>query len=396
MGGAQKSMLHPYDDLDLTFRELIGFAKMFSKGGKFREKVDGCNLTWRFDGDEFYLARNWGHFRDGGITMTSYREYLTGHPAEAQFTRALDRLAKLRGIMGCIGFHKDYGDEVWINMEVIDKLDPQMLRYDHDCFVIHNLCRFVDGKKPYVQNVLIKEISLAKMAEILCVSGIRVLHAPHVETDRMHPTHYRKFQEFMMSIMSQSKLGLDDTLRDYVQRSVIEALQCETPIDFDDALKLSENVSGKGKHNIKQIREKYDEESQRCINELCLSSNRIKATNRIMMCIKHAWLDFGANCLEGVCSSLIDDPIRARDRIDDMIDFNAEVVDKHRLSKPNVYHGFMRQLETFVSFDVEAQIIEGFVFESEGTRYKLTGAFQSLNNICGTARYQLGELFPEE
>ena len=396
MGGAQKSMLHPYDDLDLTFRELIGFAKMFSKGGKFREKVDGCNLTWRFNGEDFLLARNYSHFRAGGITTTEYREYLKGHPAEGQFTRSLNRLEKLRDAMTCIGFYEDYGDEVWINMEVIDKQEPQMLRYDHDCFVIHNLCKFIDGKRPHTENVDTKEISLSKMAEILCISGVRVLHAPHVKVDRMHPTHYRKFQEFMMSILSQCKLGFDDTLRDYVQRSIIEALQQETPIDFDDALKLSENVSGKGKHNIKQIREKYDEEAQRCINDMCLSSNRIKATNRVMMCIKHAWLDFGANCLEGVQSSLIDDPIRARDRIDDMIDFNAEVVDKHRLGQPNVYFGFTRQLETFVNFDVEAQIIEGFVFETERARYKLTGAFQSLNNICGTARYQLGELFPEE
>jgi len=396
MGGAQKSMFHPYDDLDLTFRELIGFAKMFSKGGKFREKVDGCNLTWRFDGEDFRLARNYSHFRAGGITTTQYREYLKGHPAEGQFTRSLDRLEKLRDVMTCIGFHKDYGNEVWINMEVIDKQDPQMLRYDHDCFVIHNLCKFVDGKSPHTENVDTNEISLAKMAEILCISGVRVLHAPHVEVPRVHPTHYRKFQEFMVSIVSQSKLGLDDTLRDYVQRSIIELLQRKASIEFDDALHLSENVSGKGKHNIRQIREKYDEESQEVINNVCLSSNRIKAINHEMLCIKHAWLDFGANCLEGMCSSLVDNPERARARIDDMIDFNVDVVDKHRLKQSNVYHGFIKQLETFVNFDVEAQIIEGFVFETERARYKLTGAFQSLNNICGTARYQLGELFPEE
>ena len=44
MGGAQKSMLHPYEDLDTTFRELFGFAKTFAKGGTFKEKVDGCTL----------------------------------------------------------------------------------------------------------------------------------------------------------------------------------------------------------------------------------------------------------------------------------------------------------------------------------------------------------------
>ena len=64
MGGAQKSMLHPYEDLDTTFRELFSFAKTFAKGGTFKEKTDGCNLTWRFRDDKFYLARNYEHFRN--------------------------------------------------------------------------------------------------------------------------------------------------------------------------------------------------------------------------------------------------------------------------------------------------------------------------------------------
>ena len=58
MGGAQKSMLHPYEDHDLTFAELFSFAKTFAQGGTFNEKMDGCNLTWRFRDDTFYLARN--------------------------------------------------------------------------------------------------------------------------------------------------------------------------------------------------------------------------------------------------------------------------------------------------------------------------------------------------
>ena len=78
MGGAQKSMLHPYEDLDLTFRELFTMAKMFADGGSFREKVDGCNLTWRFDGENFLLARNWEHFRSNGQTVQNYRDYLNG------------------------------------------------------------------------------------------------------------------------------------------------------------------------------------------------------------------------------------------------------------------------------------------------------------------------------
>ena len=99
MGGAQKSMLHPYEDHDTTFGELFSLAKTFAKGGTFKEKMDGCNLTWRFRDDTFYVARNYEHFRSGGQTMEDYRTYLKGHPAEAQFSRALDRLERMRNVI---------------------------------------------------------------------------------------------------------------------------------------------------------------------------------------------------------------------------------------------------------------------------------------------------------
>ena len=55
-----------------------------------------------------------------------------------------------------------------------------------------------------------------------------------------------------------------------------------------------------------------------------------------------------------------------------------------------------KELEKFVSYNVEPQIIEGFVFETDRYIVKLTGAFQALNRITGTARYQFGEIFEEE
>ena len=79
-----------------------------------------------------------------------------------------------------------------------------------------------------------------------------------------------------------------------------------------------------------------------------------------------------------------------------LVDINVEVVNENRNAKKSIYEGFYGQFENFVSLDVEPQTIEGFVYETETRIFKLTGAFQSLNRICGTARYQFGQLFPEE
>ena len=395
MGGAQKSMLHPYEDLDLTFRELLGFAKTFARGGTFREKVDGCNLTWRFRDDRFYLARNYDHFRTGGQSIEDYRTYLKGHPAEAQFTRALDRLERMRNVLKATQFFDDYDDGVWVNMEVIDQKAPQMLRYDIDCFVIHNLCRFVEKPKPHTEIVKPTSMSLNRFSSILCLSGVRVLHAPTVTIDPMHKTHFYHFRDYIMSCMNFYNLGLESSLQDYIYAHIVDIFEPES-VSEEHAQMIAENVTGKGKHDIRKIREGYDTGTQELINKIVLSSNRIKTINGALEPIKGAWLSFGARRLEGIKSSLINDAEAAIERLDDIIDFNIDVVNERRLEKPTIYNGFHDQLEKFVSYNTEPQIIEGFVFETDRYIVKLTGAFQALNRVCGTARYQFGELFEEE
>ena len=395
MGGAQKSMLHPYEDHNTTFGELFSLAKIFAKGGTFKEKMDGCNLTWRFRDGTFYLARNYEHFRSGGQTMEDYRVYLKGHPAEAQFSRALDRLERMRNVIKASQFFDDYDDGVWVNTEVIDKKAPQMLRYDIDCFVIHNLCRFVENPKPHTEKVYTSGFSLKRFSSILCLSGIRVLHAPTVTIPPMKRTHFYHFRDYVMSSMHEYNLGLENTLGDFIYESIKDYF-LEENVEAIHAHQLAENVTGRGKHSIRKIRESYDKATQDYISKLCLSSNRIKTINGVLGPIKSCWLSFGAKRLDGVVSCLITDADAAVTRLDDIIDQNIDVVNDRREEKPTIYRGFHEQLEKFVSYDVEPQIIEGFVFETDRYIVKLTGAFQALNRVCGTARYQFGVLFEEE
>ena len=195
--------------------------------------------------------------------------------------------------------------------------------------------------------------------------------------------------------MQEYDLGLENTLEDYIYESVKDILYPEN-ISRRDTEMLAENVTGRGKHDIRKIREEYYEGTQELINKYCLSSNRLKTINGILAPIKSSWLSFGAKRLDGVVSSLITDADRSKERLDDIIEWNINVVNDNRLKNPSIYNGFYEQLEKFCCMDVEPQIIEGFVFETDRYIVKLTGAFQSLNRITGTARYQFGELFEEE
>ena len=198
-----------------------------------------------------------------------------------------------------------------------------------------------------------------------------------------------------MACMKEHNLGLENTLGDYIFKSVEDSLLLEN-VDAYHAAQVAENVTGRGKHDIRKIRESYGTGLQEYINKLGLSSNRIRTINEILRPIKDCWLSFGAKRLEGIVSSLITDPEKATTRLDDLIDFNITVVNDRRLEKPTIYNGFHDPREKFVSHDVEPQIIEGFVHETDRYIVKLTGSFQALNRITGTARYQFGEKFEEE
>ena len=109
-------------------------------------------------------------------------------------------------------------------MEVIDQKAPQMLRYDIDCFVIHNLCRFVENPKPHTQVVKPTSMNLHRFSSILCLSGIRVLHAPTVTIPAMSRTYLYHFRDFVMSEMKHYDLHLDSSLRDLLHCRVEELL----------------------------------------------------------------------------------------------------------------------------------------------------------------------------
>ena len=221
------------------------------------------------------------------------------------------------------------------------------------------------------------------------------MHAPTVTIPKMKFTHFYHFRNYITSLMREYDLGLENTLGDYIYESIKDSFLMEN-VEAIHAEQLAENITGRGKHDIRRIREGYSKDVQEYINRLGLSSNRIRTINGTMSPIKGCWLSFGAKRLEGVVSSLITDAERAKERLDDIIDWNIQVVNDKRMEKPSIYNGFHEQLDKFCAMDVEPQLIEGFVFETDRYIVKLTGAFQSLNRITGTARYQFGELFDEE
>ena len=86
-------------------------------------------------------------------------------------------------------------------------------------------------------------MDLHRLADILSLSKVKVFHSPTVDVPPLSSTVFRSFQHAILDTMGEMKLGLDDTLRDCVERSILQSLEILS-IDYEDAVLLAQNVCG--------------------------------------------------------------------------------------------------------------------------------------------------------
>ena len=79
MGGAYGHMSHPFDDKDLTFKDLkniitLGLGGQLNREDNVTEKTDGQNLMISWKDGKLISARNKGHIKNKGETALSIKD----------------------------------------------------------------------------------------------------------------------------------------------------------------------------------------------------------------------------------------------------------------------------------------------------------------------------------
>ena len=113
--------------------------------------------------------------------------------------------------------------------------------------------------------------------------------------------------------------------------------------------------------------------------------------------IKAVLVRYSAALLAPMNSSLISDKASQQSRLRALIYYSVNEVRKLKNKTPKhaaAWSNLKMYLKTYEDLNVEPPTIEGLVFYHKGHRYKLTGAFASLNRVIGTARYDLGIKMP--
>ena len=403
MGGCGKHMMHPYDDLDLTFGELINFIKLAGAGSlKACEKIDGVNVHWRKDYiGQHLFALNMGDMKKGGITLTELRYRLQDHPARNQFLAGCITIVNQTKDMNCF---RDYLFPRWINTEIVSKDHPQCIRYDRNCLVFHDLVYYNESTKSAI-SCLNENVSKIEW------ENFTRWHCDTLETDakwehrwymyhklpvKDYNTNCKEYLEEIKNIMEEYYLDDFSTLRDYY--SLITIRECNKWLSTEFAAKVAANVWDNGKWKIREIRkhlpESYDKNR---FNRISLSKNRQGYRGECKTRMRNLFDKFGAALVSHLPSNLISDSKKERERLEEQIRFNIiQAGEIHIKEYRNLWVELKDNLDRFESLQVDCPIMEGIVVDYNQRKYKLTGAFPSMNRCCGTVRYALGIDFDTE
>jgi len=397
MGAVAKHMQHPYDNLNLTFGELKIIMSRFAAGTmECLEKWDGTNMHWYIAEDgEPRFARNFTDIRENGVTIKEMKKRLKSHPAKEQFLRGMEAIYSTREK---VNWTLRQDGTYWINCEIIDTKKPQCIKYDKNCIIWHKLVTPNEKKNGTIDVVGTQMTAFVEML-MNCMrhgefDGWSVYGPMHLFMGDKHadPTVRRAFTE-LNSVLETLGFDLSNTIEDIViKRTKEQGLKAGLPEDQLDRL-CQLVLSKKPAPRIQTMRNLSS--SPELITSMALHKNRVHWKNRCLAPIVNIWQHFSAQILEGVSSNLIEDSEKATNRLNRLIEWNVAEAQERVVSHPGIWADCATNLMRFESLSVEPPIIEGAVFVWKGNTYKMTGAFPSLNRVCGSVRYPLGIQFPE-
>jgi hypothetical protein len=396
MGGAAKGMMHPYDDFSMTFSDMAKLIMLVSLGDtKAIEKVDGINIFWYLheDGTPRY-SLSIGECRNRGLTMTQFQNKLKSHPGRMQFIAGAEAI-QYRVDNGMRWMGPKSGQH-WVNTEIIYTKSPQTFQYDCDSLVYHDYCMLSADRKSMVS---IKDIYQREW---------RFFIENELAQNNQNP--WKLYHELPLNLPPRpSAAFVTDALKEIekirksfncsFQDSILKVYREKTKRDLmfigiseEHAEQICYNVWSfkKSKYDIKKIKSKYDDIDFARLDRIALSKNRLGYYGECKSLFRAVFDKFGAVLVSPLESNLIEDNKLQQKRLDNLIKFNVDMVTKFALNHPKVFKEMENNLSRFRALNVDCPVMEGIVIIFNGKKYKFTGAFPSMNRVCGAARYGLG------
>jgi len=406
-GGAYGHMAHPFDDKNLTFKDLkeiitMGLGGQLNREDNVTEKLDGQNLMISWKDGKLIAARNKGHLKNAGQTALSAKGIKLkfagrGDIANA-FNFAMNDLGKAIGSLSQKQKDKIFmNGKAFMNLEVMWPKSANVINYDKAEIVFHGALEYDDSGNAIGQVAGSGRILQGMIQQTnQHVQKHYTISKPVFLTIPKHQDFGKKKKQFITRLTKlQKQFGLkdNDTLALYHQKFWEEFIynaskQMKYKISNKVLVGLTKRWAFFDKsYKIAQI--KKDIKNDKFIDWVLSfdKNDHSKWVKDNMMPFEKIFLEVGAEILKNVKGFMAANPDKSVQAV--RKELSKAISDIQSGGNVNKLKKIKPQLDKINAIGGFSAIVpsEGIVFKYKGNTYKFTGAFAPVNQITGLSKF---------
>ena len=395
-GGAYGHMSHPFDtDINLTFGQLKDIVNRALEGTlEFtREKTDGQALAISWRDGRLVAARNKGHLKNKGENALDIKAVADKFAGRGELEKAYN--FAMKDLSDSIkSLSEKQRDKVFkqgacfMNLEVIYPTSVNVIPYGQALLVFHGTMEFnmdgiaigENGDAARVLAGMIKQVN-KDVQDNYTIQGPPVIKLPKSQNLNKSKS---KYSSQISKLQKEFSLKDTDGVANYHQAWWEQWVDKNSPTSLDNKTKMGlvkrwafmEKGFRLDKKNFNDEKtlewaKKTDKEDQK----------KIGKTN--LMKFEEIFLGLGAEVLEFTSSALTVNPDKAVRDMKKRID--KTIKDVKKSGDPKKIEKLKLELGRLQSIGGSKKIVpnEGIVFVYNGSTFKLTGTFASVNQILG-------------
>jgi len=399
MGGNAKHMPHVWEHLDHTFGDVSILLEDLTSGTvSVTEKFDGINMHFRVDASGVVrFSRNETDRKKGGVDFSKMLDHYASHPARETIIEGI-RTIDEHFSSGWWPF--GFSGRNWVNAEIVYTHRPQLLKYDQNAIVLHEVVTFLPSAQKLVDPELQEGLEKVCPSEpVTTITGFEwvVLPPQHVELLPQNGEGFlNEVQRRLRVCMESCGLTEQNTLRDFLRESLMKGAISELQIGAARQRQLANRIAGsEGAPRLIDIKKGLPQGLAARVSELGQVKNRDRVHRETMQPIINTISAFGSARLATTKSMLIADGEGEVKRLQAEIDgarFRInECDDQDAGPRRDLFEKFMGEYD---SLGGSPSAIEGITFMWNDKKTKLTGIFSTLNQAIGVDRYGRGTIGP--
>nr|BAR34130.1 cytidylyltransferase like protein [uncultured Mediterranean phage uvMED] len=403
MGGAYGHMNHPFDDKELTFKDLkkiieLGLSGQLDREDNVTEKTDGQNLMISYKDGKLIAARNKGHIKNKGKTALSIKDVEKKFKGRGNirnaFVYAMRDLSKAVGALSKKQQDKIFGNgSKFMSLEVMWPASENVVNYDITELLFHGAIEYDDSGRPIGQakdsarmlQGMIKQVNqhIQKHYKISKPNFVTV--PKHQDFGKMK----KKFHGRLSKLQSQFALKDNDTLGLYHQRfweefifNAAKQFKYKIPANVLKRLTMRWAFFDKS-FSIRDMKATIKNDK---FLDWALTTDKLdqaKMVKENMKPFETLFFEVGAEIMKNMDGWLAVNPAKSvqnmRKKLKSAI---SDVRSGGDLKKLNRLKIQLDRLNAIGGFDAIVPT-EGLVFKYNGNIYKFTGAFAPINQITG-------------